>query len=230
MKNQRTRIILLLLFLAAVVAARFTPLRSVLTFENLKQHRDSLQLFVQGNYWLSVAAYVSLYAITTSLSLPVALILTLAGGFLFGTTAAVLYIDVGATIGATIAFLSARYLLGERLQERYQDQLQRFNAEFERDHVHYLLTVRLIPIFPFFVINFLAGLTRVPLRMFIWTTAVGIIPATAVFAFAGRQIGSIDALGDIVTMKMLLAFTALGLMTLAPVLYKRVIAKGGRER
>jgi uncharacterized membrane protein YdjX (TVP38/TMEM64 family) len=156
------------------------------------------------------------------LSIPVALVLTLAGGYLFGTAAGVLYIDIGATTGATIALLSARYLLGKRLQEKYQDALRRFNEEFAQNGIHYLLTVRLIPVIPFFVINFLAGLTRMPVRTFIWTTALGILPATTFFAFAGRQLGLISSAGDLVSMKMLMAFAAMGIVALAPVIYKRM--------
>jgi len=222
MNDQRNRIILLVLFISAVVAVRFSPLSSVLTFENLKQQRDALSTFVNEHYWLSVAAFISLYVVTTSVSIPVALVLTLAGGFLFGTAAGVLYIDIGATTGATVALLSVRYLLGTRLQEKYKDELRRFNEEFARNGIHYLLTVRLIPVFPFFVINFLAGLTRIPVRTFMWTTALGILPATTFFAFAGRQIGLISSTEDIVSMKMLMAFTALGIVALAPVMYKRM--------
>lgn len=224
MNTQTKRNILFVLLIAVIVGLRFSPVGSALTFENLKQHRDALLVFVQDRYWLSVASFIATYIVATALSLPAGLVLTLAGGFLFGVQAGVLYVMIGATTGATIAFLSARYVLGERLQEKYRDALKKFNEEFERNGISYLLTLRLIPIFPFFLINFLAGLTRVPLQTFIWTTTLGIVPATAVFTFAGRQLGTITAASDLLSGKMILVFAALGFLALVPAIYKKVIA------
>ncbi len=221
MTGQKKKIFLLLLLVALIVLARYSPLGSVLTFENLKQHRESLIAFVRSNYLTSATAFIAVYVLTTALSIPGAVILTLAGGFLFGTVASTLYGDVGATAGASLAFLSARYLVGNRLQERYQSQLKRFNDEIERNGTSYLLVLRFIPVFPFFLINFLAGLTKIPIRTFFWTTAVGIIPGTAVFAFAGQQIGSINSLSEVLSRKVLGAFVVLALFTLAPVAWKR---------
>jgi len=221
MTGQRKKIFLLLLFIAAIVLIRYSPLGSVLTFENLKQHREGLIDFVRSNYATSAAAFIAVYVLTTALSIPGAVILTLAGGFLFGTVASTLYVDVGATAGASLAFLSARYLVGNRLQEKYQSQFKRFNDEIERNGTSYLLVLRFIPVFPFFLINFLAGLTKIPIRTFFWTTAVGIIPGTAVFSFAGQQIGSINSLSEVLSKKVLAAFVVLAFFTLAPVVWKR---------
>ncbi|HET7317732.1 MAG TPA: VTT domain-containing protein, partial [Nitrospirota bacterium] len=128
----------------------------------------------------------------------------------------------GATAGAVCAFLSARYLLGERLQQKYRGQLAKFNGEMERNGVSYLLTLRLIAVFPFFLVNFLAGLTKVTLKTFLWTTAVGIIPGSAVFAYAGRQLGSVNSPADIISKKVIAALAALGFITLAPAVWKRI--------
>jgi len=225
MNTQTQKNIFFVLLIAVIVGLRFSPFGTALTFDNLKQHRDALLAFVQDRYWLSVACFIATYIVATALSLPAGLVLTLAGGFLFGALAGVFYVMIGALTGATIAFLSARYLLGKRLQEKYRDTLEKFNKEFERNGIHYLLTLRLIPIFPFFLINFLAGLTRVPLRTFFWTTALGILPATAVFAFAGRQLGTIAAASDLLSGRMALIFAVLGLFVLIPVVYKRMSAK-----
>lgn len=225
MNKQTKRTILFVLLIAVIVGLRFSPVGSALTFENLKQHRDSLLAFVQDRYWLSVICFIATYIVATALSLPAGLVLTLAGGFLFGALVGVFYVVIGASTGATIAFLSARYVLGKRLQEKYRDVLKKFNEEFDRNGVHYLLSLRLIPIFPFFLINFLAGLTRVPLTTFVWTTAMGIIPATAVFSFAGRQLGTLAAASDLLSGKTALALAALGLLALVPAVYKQVIAR-----
>jgi uncharacterized membrane protein YdjX (TVP38/TMEM64 family) len=222
MSKQRQRIILLMLSITAIVLIRYSPLGGLFTFENLKQHRDSLSLFVQGHYWLSVGCFIALYVLFTSLSLPGAVVLTLAGGFLFGTLASTLYVNVGATTGASFAFLSVRYLLGKGLQEKYQSQLRKFNSEIERSGTSYLLTLRFIPVFPFFLINFLSGLTTIPLRTFIWTTSLGITPGTIVFAFAGRQIGSLNSLSEILSKRLIIAFVVLALFALVPAIVNRV--------
>ncbi len=219
--GQKKKIVLLLLVVAVIVLIRYSPVGSVLTFENLKQHRESLIAFVHHNYAAAALVFIAVYILATSLSMPGAVILTLAGGFLFGTIVSTLYVVVGASTGASVAFLSARYLVGNRLQDKYQSQLKKFNEEIGRNGTSYLLTLRLIPVFPFFLINFLSGLTKIPLKTFFWTTAVGIIPGTAVFAFAGKQLGSINSLSEILSGRVLTAFGILALFTLVPVVWKR---------
>lgn len=228
MNKQRKNMLLLVLFLAAIIAVRLSSLGSVLTFDNLKHHREELLLLVRGHYTFSIVLFVLLYIVVTALSVPGAVVLTLGGGFLYGTAPATLYVNLGATTGAVLAFLSARYLLGQQLQNKYQKQLDRFNREMETEGWRYLLTLRLIPIFPFFLINFLSGLTRVRLRTFAWTTALGIIPGTAVFAYAGRQIGSIDSPADILSLKVIMAFLFLACFALFPAVYGRI--KDARSR
>ncbi len=221
MTGHTKKIILFLLLIGVILLIRFSPAGSVLTFDNLKQHRENLLVYVQHNYAAAAVVFIFVYVLTTSLSIPGAVILTLAGGFLFGTIANTMYVVVGATTGASLAFLSARYLVGNRLQEKYQSQFRKFNDEIGRNGARYLLVLRFIPIFPFFLINFLAGLTKIPVRTFLWTTAVGIIPGTAVFAFAGQQIGSINSLSEILSRKVLTAFAVLALFTIVPVIWKR---------
>jgi uncharacterized membrane protein YdjX (TVP38/TMEM64 family) len=227
MTRPKKQLILLFLFGALIVFARSSPLGSILTLENLKQHRESLVLFVQSHYGLSVLSFIAVYVLAASLSLPGAAILTLAGGFLFKTAAGTLYVNLGATAGATFAFLSARYLLGERLQEKYQGQLRKFNDEIERNGTSYLLTLRLIPVFPFFLINFLSGLTKVPLWTFVWTTSLGIIPGTVVYAFAGQQIGSLNSFSEILSIRTIMAFVILALFALVSAIWRRL--RRGKE-
>jgi uncharacterized membrane protein YdjX (TVP38/TMEM64 family) len=222
MSGRKKQLLLLVVFILAVVLVRFSPLGSIITFENLKQNREALVAFVGDHYVTSAASFIAVYVIATALSIPGAVVLSLAGGFLFGTAAGVVYINIGATTGAACAFLSARYLLGDRLQQKYGGQLSKFNSEMDRNGASYLLTLRLIPVFPFFLINFLAGVTKVPLKTFLWTTALGIIPGTVVYAFAGRQIGSIDSPGEIFSKKAIAAFVVLGFFTLVPAIWKRI--------
>jgi uncharacterized membrane protein YdjX (TVP38/TMEM64 family) len=228
MSKRKKQIVLLVVLLSVIAALRLSPLGSVLTFDNLVRHRAELLSFVGAHYASSAFLFIVVYVLVTALSLPGAAILTLAGGFLFGTILCTLYVNVGATAGAVLAFLSARYLLGNRLQEKYAGQLGRFNEEIRRNGTSYFLTVRFIPIFPFFLINFLSGLTTVSLGTFLWTTSAGIIPGTAVYAFAGRQIGSITSPGDVLSWKIFLAFGALAVFSLVPVFLKRYRATKNR--
>ncbi len=219
------KILLLILVVAVIAAVRFSSLSQVLTLENLKQERSHLLALVHDHYLLSVAAFIVLYILVTALSIPGAAVLTLAGGTACGTVLTTAYVNIGATAGATAAFLAARYLLGNRLQARYADQMNRFNEETRRNGPRYLLSLRLVPLFPFFLINVLAGLTRVSPGTFIWTTALGIIPGTLLFAYAGQQIGSINTPGEIFSPQVVLALAALAAVTLLPVLMNRIKLK-----
>jgi uncharacterized membrane protein YdjX (TVP38/TMEM64 family) len=221
MKKHSRNVVLLLLFIGAMVALRLSGVGDLLTFENLQKNRDALLAYVRGHDLSSIALYILVYTAAIALNLPGGAVLTLAGGFLFGTLPAVLYVNLGATTGAVLAFLSARYLLGARLQETYRDRLAKFNREMARNGTRYLLTLRLIPVFPFFVVNFLAGLTQVPLGTFSWTTSLGIIPGTAVFAYAGHQLEHVRSISDIFTGKVLSAFLLLAAFALAPAIIDR---------
>jgi uncharacterized membrane protein YdjX (TVP38/TMEM64 family) len=147
-------------------------------------------------------------------------VLTLSGGFLFGALLGTLYVNAGATTGATLAFLFCRYAAGDWIQEKYLDKLITFNRELSENGYRYLLALRLIPLFPFFLINAGAGLTKIPLRTFVWTTSLGILPGSFVYAFAGKQLGSIESMGDIFSTEILIAFSLLALLVLVPVVVK----------
>ena len=230
MIKQNKNIFFLVLFIGIIVAVRYSPIGHVLTFENLKKHREELLALVHGHYLRSATAFIAGYIVFTGLSLPGAVIMTLAGGFLFGALPATLFIDIGATIGATFSFLAARYLLGNRLQEKYRNQLSTFNKEMGKNGSRYLLTLRLIPVFPFFLINFLAGLTSVPVKTFVWTTALGIIPATVIFAYAGRQIGTINAVSEILSARVIITLAVLAALALFPAVLNRIKAYKNRSR
>jgi uncharacterized membrane protein YdjX (TVP38/TMEM64 family) len=218
MNKRRKQILLLVLFIAAILLIRFSPLGDYLTFDNVKKNREAFRMFAEENYLFSVLLYIAAYVLVVALSIPGAVVLTLVGGFLFGTLWTVLYVNAGATVGAAFAFLIARYLIGDRIQHKYEHQLARFNEEIAKNGVRYLLTLRLIPVFPFFLINFLSGLTSIPLSTFIWTTSLGILPGTAVYAYAGRQLGAITTVSEILSTKVLVVFLLLGLFAIFPIL------------
>lgn len=227
MSGQRKRMIVALLLLVLAVAAAFF-LRDQLTIEQVKRHREQLLVLIESHYALSVLSFVALY-LSTALFLPGALALTVAGGMLFGLLPALLYVNVGATAGAVLAFLAARYLLGHWVQERYRDHLGQLNSELERHGSNYLLMLRMLPVLPFFAVNYCAGISKIPLGTFVWTTSVGIVPGSLVYAYIGIQLRYVNAAHDLFSMKIVLGFAGLALLAIAPAVQHHFSARKRRE-
>ena len=209
----------------AIGAFFYFDLGRFLSLTALKDNRDSLLAFTEANFAAAVGIFIIAYAIATGLSLPGAVILTLAGGFLFGAVFATLCVNIGATTGATLAFLTARYLLRDTVEQKFGKWLGPFQEGFAKNAFSYLLTLRLIPLFPFFVVNLVSGLTRVNVGTYVAATAIGIIPGSFVYAYAGRQLGTINSLKEIASPNVVGAFVLLGLLALVPVVYKKYAAK-----
>jgi len=209
----------------AVASFFFFDLGRFLSLAALKENRDSLLAFTEANSVAAVVIFIVVYVIVTGLSLPGAVIMTLAGGFLFGAVFATLCVNIGATTGATLAFLTARYVLRDTVEQKFGKWLGPFQEGFAKNAFSYLLTLRLIPLFPFFVVNLVSGLTRVSVGTYIAATAIGIIPGSFVYAYAGRQLGTINSVKEIASPNVVGAFVLLGLLALVPVLYKRFAKK-----
>jgi uncharacterized membrane protein YdjX (TVP38/TMEM64 family) len=208
-----------------IVAIRLTGVHKYLTFENLQTQKDILHAYVDANYLLAMLIFVLTYTISVAFSIPGATILTLTGGLLFGTIFGALFVNVGATAGSIGVFLFARYLLGAKLQEKYSEKLAKFNKEIEVNGYSYLLTLRFIPLFPFWMVNLFAGLTKIPLRTYVWTTALGILPGSLVYTYTGNQLNTINSLKDIFSWNILLAFVLLGLLALFPTIMNHIKRK-----
>ncbi len=203
----------------------YFDLTQYLSLETLKANRDKLLFYTEAHYTTAVVAFILLYCLQTAFSLPGAAILTLAGGFLFGSFVGTLYVNIAATAGATLAFLAARYLLRDWVERKFGDRLGPIQEGFAKNAFSYLITLRLVPLFPFFLVNLVSGLTRIRLGTYVLATALGIIPGSFVFANAGRQLGSINSLGEIASPRMLGAFALLGLLALVPILYRKFAGK-----
>jgi len=224
-KNQK-KIILFILLIAAMLLVRISGIDDYITFENFKKNRDVLQAFVNNHYTLSVVGYIIIY-ISTGFFVPGAIPLTVIGGFLFGVLLGTVYVCIGATLGATLAFFSARHLIGNWIQKKYSNQLRRFNEEIEKNGHYYLLTLRIIPIFPFFLVNFFAGLTNIPYKVFLWTLLITALPGTVIYAFAGQQIGGIESVKDIYSPNVWIAFLLLIIFSIALLVYRYIKGKKG---
>lgn len=213
------KIALALFALFSVTLFFYFDLGRFLTLEALKANRQSLLDYYAAHQLIMVAGFMVIYILTTALSLPGAAILSLAAGAIFGSIMGTLYANIAATIGATLAFLITRYLLRDAVLNKFGNKLEGMNRELESRGFSYLLFLRLVPIFPFFLINLAAGLTHLPLRTFFLATMIGIIPGGFVFVNAGASLATIDSLAGIASPRVLGSFALLGLFALIPVLY-----------
>ncbi len=213
------------LMIVGIALFFYLDLGRFLSLTAVKDNRDRLLAFTEANYAAAVGLFIVSYILVTGLSLPGAVILTLTGGFLFGGLVATLYVNVGATTGATLAFLVARYLLRDAVEQKFGKWLRPLQDGFAKNAFSYLMTLRLIPLFPFFVVNLVSGLTRVSLGTYIAATALGIIPGSFVYAYAGQQLGSINSLKEIASPNVLAAFVLLGLLALMPIAYNKFSAR-----
>lgn len=192
-----------------------------LTLQSLKANRELLVSYSEQHRLAAVSLFIGIYVVQTALSLPGATILSLAAGAIFGAVQGTVYAVIGATLGATIAFLVTRYLFHDAVQEKFGHRLTTINRELETAGLNYLLFLRLVPLFPFFLINLAAGLTRLPLRTFIIGTLVGIIPGGFVYVNAGASLATISNPADAASPRVLGSFALLGLFALIPVIYRK---------
>ncbi|MDF2153677.1 TVP38/TMEM64 family protein [Vibrio sp. CAU 1672] len=193
-----------------------------LTLENAKAQQAALTGFIEQNFIFALASYFIAYIIVTAFSVPGATVVTLLGAALFGFWTSLVLVSFASSIGATLAFLSSRYLLREWGQNQFGTKLATLNNGVEKDGAFYLFSLRLIPVFPFFLINLLMGLTPMTAARFYLISQIGMLPGTAVYLNAGTQLASIDSLSGIVSPAVLASFILLGLF---PVIAKWAMRK-----
>ena len=191
-----------------------------LSLETIKANRDALLAFAERNFIAALAIAFVVYAGATALSLPGGLVLSLAMGFIFGRWVGTVLVVVAATVGATLVFLAARYLFADWARKRLGGVGEKINAGFTENAFAYLLFLRLVPAFPFFLVNLAPAFTAIPLRTYVLATLIGIIPGTFVYVNLGQTLGRIESLKGLVSRETLLAFALLGLFALLPVAWK----------
>ncbi|MEQ8259897.1 MAG: FAD-dependent oxidoreductase [Alcanivorax sp.] len=208
--------------IVALVASYFVfDLGQYLSLDYLKAQRGAFQALAAEQPVLVLGGFFLLYVAVTALSLPGAAIMTLAAGALFGFWVALLLVSFASSVGATLAFLASRFLFKDAVQSRFGERLKKINAGVEKDGAFYLFTLRLIPAFPFFVINLVMGLTPLKTWTFYWVSQVGMLAGTAVYVNAGTQLGELDTLSGLLSVDLIGAFVLLGLF---PWLAKAVMA------
>jgi len=222
----RKKLLILTALALAVAIFFYLDLGRFLTLASLKTNRQALLEYYTAHRLAMVGGFMAAYIVQTALSLPGAAILSLAAGAIFGAVMGTVYANIAATIGACLAFLVTRYLLRDAVAARFGHQLEGLNRELELRGLSYLLFLRLVPLFPFFLINLAAGLTRLPFRTFLLATMLGIIPGGFVYCNAGASLATINSLGAIASPRVLASFALLGLFALVPALYTKIRVKG----
>ena len=193
-----------------------------LSLSYIKASRDSFAALYKAHRVLVIGSYMGLYDLVTALSLPGAAVLTLAGGGLFGLVTGTVIVSFASTIGATLACFFARFLLRDWVLNRFGSRLEPINRGIEREGAFYLFTLRLIPAFPFFLINLAMGLTRMPLFTFYWVSQVGMLAGTIVYVNAGKELAKIESLSGILSPGLILSFVILGVF---PITVKKIMER-----
>ncbi|HEY8331854.1 MAG TPA: VTT domain-containing protein, partial [Pseudomonas sp.] len=214
------RLALLGLLLALAALFFVLDLGQYLDLSRLKAEQAALAAGVAAHPWRAAGLFALVYVAVTALSLPGAALLTLVGGALFGLLAGTVLVSLASTLGASLAMLGSRFVLRDWVQARFGPRLAAIDRGLERDGAFYLFALRLVPVFPFFLINLAMGPTRLPLRTFAWVSQLGMLPGTLVYVNAGRELGRLDSLADILSPGLLGAFALLGLF---PLLARRVL-------
>ena len=197
-------VLLIILFLAFDLGRFFS-------LETLKSGRDELQQAYHARPLQMMGLYAGIYIVIAALSLPGAGVMTLAGGAIFGVWVGIPLAVISASIGATVALWMARYVFREFVQQRFSDRMAAIDAGIKRDGAFYLFTLRLVPVFPFFIINLLMGLTAIPASTFFWISLLGMLPGTAIYVNAGTQLASITSLSDIFSPALIGSFALLAI-------------------
>lgn len=216
------KIIIVLAIILLILLFKLLHLDQYLTLSYLKESREQFAQLYAERTALVIAVYMLIYIVATALSLPGAVILTLAGGALFGLMTGTIVISFASTIGATLACMVSRFLLRDWVQRRFGEKLQRMNEGMEREGGFYLFTLRLIPVFPFFVINLAMGLTKIKLSTYYWVSQLGMLPATIVYVNAGKELGKVESLAGILSPGLIASFVLLGLF---PITVKKIMAR-----
>ena len=225
-KLQLNKKIIIFLFLFLIIVIVGFNYDDVLSLQTIKQRYQELQSLIDAKPFFYYFIFFIIYIVVTALALPISLLKTLLAGALFGLLPGVILTSFASTIGSTLCFLLSRYLFKDYVQGKYQKYLGKINQGIKDEGLLYLLFLRLSPIFPFFVINLTFGLTHMKWTNFYWISQLGMLPATILFVNAGVQLSQINDVKDILTLNIIISFSALGLL---PIITKRIYERFKRQ-
>lgn len=220
-KSMIKKVIIISVILVLVLLFKFFGLGDYLSLDFLKQKQNALLSMYEARPLLILSLYCFTYIGVTALSLPGAAVMTLAGGGLFGLFTGTVAVSFSSTIGATLACIVARFLLRDWVQKKFGDKLVKINQGMAKEGGFYLFSLRLVPLFPFFVINLVMGLTSIRLVTYYWVSQLGMLPATIVYVNAGKELAKIDSLAGILSPRLIVSFALLGFL---PILTKKLLA------
>jgi len=214
------RLLVVAAIIILVILFKVLGLGQYLSLDYLKTSQDKFVQLYSSHRFAVIATYMAVYIVVTALSLPGAAVMTLAGGAMFGFWTGFIVVSFASSIGATLACFVARFLLQDWVQNKFGEKLSAINNGVEKEGAFYLFSLRLVPIFPFFVINLVMGLTTMKLLTFYWVSQLGMLPGTMVFVNAGKELGKIDSLSGILSPGLIISFVILGLF---PITVKKLL-------
>lgn len=221
----KKKILLIVFVLIILISNYYIKSTNIFTLENLKMNRDIMLNYVNNNFIKSILLFAVVYILTVSLSIPGAAILSLSGGLLFSVKYGFLVVLLSAVIGSLINLIASRFLFRDFIKSKFKTRMDKINKDLEEHGTNYLLTLRLIPIFPFFLINLAVGVSDISLRKFLLTSFFGMAPGTLAYVYAGSNLATVNDLNDIIAPEVLAGFIILGLFALIPSIYKKVKLK-----
>ncbi len=219
-KNILKKLVIVGVVIGVIIIFKVFNLGDYLSLSYIKESKQKFELMYVEHRTPVIAVYILIYILVTSLSLPGAVVMTLAGGAIFGLWMGTLIVSFASTVGATLACFVSRFILRDWIQSKFGDKLETINQGIEREGAFYLFTLRLIPVFPFWLINLVMGLTRIPLKTFFWVSQVGMLAGTLVYVNAGKELAKIDSLSGILSPGLILSFVLLGLL---PITTKKML-------
>ena len=211
-KNLRYIIIFFILILISIFF--FSDLKNFFTLGYVKGNLINIRLLFKENVLLFSLIFSLIYIMSSALSLPFATLLTLLSGYIFGLTLGTFIVSLCSTVGASIAFLTSKFLFYDFIQKKYKKQLVTINNEFINEGIFYIFALRLVPVFPFFVVNIVTSLLPIKLSTFFWVSMLGMFPATLVYVNAGNELSKINSFSDILSFQVLISFSLIGILPL----------------
>jgi len=220
MTNQIIKSFIIIFFIASMMAGFFFDIGQYLSFETIKEQHEKLILLIESNFIFYFILFFFIYIIVTAFALPFAAIKTVLAGALFGLIPGVILTSFASSIGSTLCFLMSRFVLRDFVQNKYSKYLDKVNKGIKEDGIYYLFFLRLSPIFPFFIINLVFGLTKMKTMTFYIISQIGMLIGTVVFVNAGVQLSKISSMSDILSFNLILSFILIGLV---PLIIKKLI-------
>ena len=222
MNKNFLKIFIVSIFLISFLSVLLFDLDQLLSFENIKKNQNSLQNLINENYYFYYMVFFIIYIVVTTFALPFAAIKTIIAGALFGLIPGVLLTSFASSIGSTLCFLMSRFVLRNYVENKYRKYVEKVNSGINKDGVFYLFFLRLSPIFPFFIINLIFGLTKMKATTFYIISQIGMLIGTIVFVNAGVQLAKINSIDDILSFEIIISFMLIGLV---PFIIKKIIER-----